>query len=142
MKGLILPLQTNLKKIMSEIKNILSNIKNDLYFGTNNEKTESQFFRSSILHFAISLEIGEGHYKDNPVSFETICSNIPKKIGSRSSIQNILNDAVYRGHFVKVINNKDKRIKQYLYSDKYSKMIFNWLEFQRNTLNGSKFYKK
>ena len=67
---------------MSDIKNILSNIKKDLYFGPDNEKVESQFFRSSILHFAISLEIGEGHYKDNPVSFETICSNIPKKPGA------------------------------------------------------------
>ena len=109
-------------------------IKEALYFGSENEKVESQFFRSSILHFAISLEVGEGHYKNNPVSFETICLNIPRKIGSRSSIQNILNDAVDRGYFVKVTNSKDRRIKQYLYSDKYSKMILGWIEFQKDAL--------
>ena len=119
---------------MSNIKNILSSIKEALYFGSENEKVESQFFRSSILHFAISLEVGEGHYKNNPVSFETICLNIPRKIGSRSSIQNILNDAVDRGYFVKVTNSKDRRIKQYLYSDKYSKMILGWIEFQKDAL--------
>ena len=127
---------------MSDIKNILSNIKKDLYFGPDNEKVESQFFRSSVLHFAVSLEIGEGHYINNPASFETICANIPRKIGSRSSIQNILNDAVERGYFVKIVNTVDKRIKQYLYSDRYSKMIFGWIEFQKVILKESKFSNK
>ena len=119
---------------MNNIQNILSDLKKDLYFGTLDKKIESNFFRSSLLHFAISLEIGEGQYKNDPVSFEKICASIPSKIGSRSSIQNILNEAVAQGFFVKMPSHKDKRIKKYLYSERYSKMIFEWIDFNKKTL--------
>ena len=120
---------------MNNVENILSGIKNNLYFGPDDKKIEGNFFKSSLLHFAISLEIGEGQYKNDPVSFEKICASIPTKIGSRSSIQNILNEAVDKGFFVKRPSSFDKRIKKYLFSENYSQMIFDWIDFYKDNLN-------
>ena len=44
------------------------------------------------------------------ISFETICSNVPKSIGSRSSIQSILMKR-FRNLFKKYQSKKDKELK-------------------------------
>ena len=82
----------------------LENLKCDFY-GLFDETKESQFFKSSILNMCISFEIGIGHYNEKNISFESICKNIPKKIGSRSSIQNILNEAVRLKYFCFVMSH-------------------------------------
>ena len=67
----------------------LKYLKNDLY-DSHKTKTCLQFLQSSLLHYAICLEIGSGTYNNNYISYEKICDSIPKKFGSRSTIQNIL----------------------------------------------------
>ena len=85
-----------------------------------------KFFFKSILHHVISLEIYENQSLDG-ISFEAICSNIPKSIGSRSSIQSILNEALEKSIFSKQQSNKDKRIKNYFLTDHFFVIINNWL---------------
>ena len=105
---------------MESISNKLSNMKSNFYYETN-QSNASKFFKGSILHLSISLEIGVAHFNDKSISFEIICKNIPKRIGSRSSVQNILKEAVLLGFFLKkesllivldVLNYHLKAIKQ------------------------------
>ena len=87
----------------------------------------SKFFFKSILHHVISLEVYENNSLEG-ISFETICGNVPKSIGSRSSIQAILNDALDRDIFTKKQSKKDKRIKNYYLSVSYFDLINDWIK--------------
>ena len=69
------------------------------------------------------------------ISFETICSNIPKSIGSRSSIQSILNEALDKNIFVKEQSQNDKRIKNYYLSHNFLNMINSWLKKESTFFN-------
>ena len=57
-----------------------------------------------------------------------ICQNIPKRIGSRSSIQNVLNQAVDLGFFIKNESFIDRRVKHYHLSSGYVEMINKWAD--------------
>ena len=73
--------------------------------------------------------------KKNGISYEKLCSEIPKLLGSRSSIQNLLNEGLAK-KILKKIENKDvKRIKNYYLSDNFSQMIFEWIEKQKKIFN-------
>ena len=78
-----------LRYLMTETE-IIKEKKRNIYSSFFSEDYVSKFLFKSILHHVISLEIYENN-KLNGISFETICANIPKSIGSRSSIQSILN---------------------------------------------------
>ena len=86
------------------------------------------------MHHVISLEIYENNTL-NGISFETICSNIPKSIGSRSSIQSILNEALEKNIFVKEQSQNDKRIKNYYLSHNFLNMINSWLKKESTFFN-------
>ena len=62
---------------------------------------------------------------------------MPKSIGSRSSIQSILNDALSKEIFIKMQSNKDKRIKNYFLSDYYVDIINKWLENEHQLFTSS-----
>ena len=85
--------------IMKNIEKILLGMKKDLY---ENHKSNNciQFLQSTTLHYSICLEIGIGHFKNEHISFEKLCESIPKKFGSRSSIQSILNHGVCKNFFI------------------------------------------
>ena len=78
---------------MIEITDIIKEKKKNIYSSFFSEDYSYKFFFKSILHHVISLEVYENNNKDG-ISFETICANVPKSIGSRSSIQSILNEAL------------------------------------------------
>jgi len=118
---------------MTNIQNILANFKDDLYLNLS-KNNENQFIYNSILHFAISLEIGINTYNKNLISYEKICNSIPKKLGSRSTIQSILNDAIQLGYFEKIVSIDDKRIKNYKLSNKFINMFEDWIENQKKIL--------
>ncbi len=105
---------------------IIKEKKRNIYSSFFSEDYLSKFLFKSILHHVISLEIYENN-KLNGISFETICSNIPKSIGSRSSIQSILNEALDKNIFVKKQSHTDKRIKNYFLSNNFLDMINSWL---------------
>ena len=78
---------------MKNLGKVFEYMKKDLYSGPDVElkyNDSAAFFKNSILNLAISFEVGEGHFKSESISYEKICLNISKKIGSRSSIQNVL----------------------------------------------------
>ena len=105
---------------------IIKQKKRNIYSSFFSEDYVSKFLFKSILHHVISLEIYENNTL-NGISFETICGNIPKSIGSRSSIQSILNEALEKNIFVKEQSKSDKRIKNYYLSNNFLDMINTWL---------------
>ena len=119
---------------MDKISARLNYIKNDLYGKSSLNTKCSQFFKRSILHIAISLEVGTSHFNDEVISYEIICKNIPTTLGSRSSIQSILNTATHNGYFIKKELRKDKRVKTYSFSEEYESMIINWVDNQRKDM--------
>ena len=107
------------------LTSVISLIKNDLY----KDKNESgcyNFFYSSMLSYAISLEIASSINHSQPLTFEKICKIIPKKFGCRSSIKSAIDYAVCEGYFIKEVNLLDRRIKSYRLSEGYSLMITDW----------------
>ena len=114
-----------LRYLMTETE-IIKEKKRNIYSSFFSEDYVSKFLFKSILHHVISLEIYENN-KLNGISFETICANIPKSIGSRSSIQSILNEALEKNIFVKEQSKSDKRIKNYYLSNNFLVMINTWL---------------
>ena len=106
---------------------IIKEKKRNIYSSFFSEDYVSKFLFKSILHHVISLEIYENN-KLNGIWFETICANIPKSIGSRSSIQSILNEALEKNIFVKEQSKADKRIKNYYLSNNFFNMINSWLQ--------------
>ena len=122
-------------------KDIIKEKKRNIYSSFFSEDYVSKFLFKSILHHVISLEIYENNTL-NGISFETICSNIPKSIGSRSSIQSILNEALEKNIFVKEQSQNDKRIKNYYLSNNFLDMINSWLKkesafFSKSSLENS-----
>ena len=101
---------------------IIKEKKRNIYSSFFSEDYVSKFLFKSILHHVISLEIYENN-RLNGISFETICANIPKSIGSRSSIQSILNEALEKNIFTKEQSKTDKRIKNYYLSNNFFNMI-------------------
>ena len=106
---------------------IIKEKKRNIYSSFFSEDYVSKFLFKSILHHVISLEIYENN-RLNGISFETICANIPKSIGSRSSIQSILNEALEKNIFTKEQSKTDKRIKNYYLSNNFFNMINSWLQ--------------
>ena len=106
---------------------IIKEKKRNIYSSFFSEDYVSKFLFKSILHHVISLEIYENN-RLNGISFETICANIPKSIGSRSSIQSILNEALEKNIFTKEQSKADKRIKNYYLSNNFFNMINSWLQ--------------
>ena len=116
---------------------IIKEKKRDIYSSFFSKNYSSKFFFKSILHHVISLEVYENNNSDG-ISFETICSNVPKSIGSRSSIQSILKDALDRNIFLKYQSKKDKRIKNYYLSLSYFDLINKWINKEKSYfLNGN-----
>ena len=57
--------------------NIIKEKKRNIYTSFFSDNYSSRFFFKSILHHVISLEVYENNNLDG-ISFETICSNVPK----------------------------------------------------------------
>ena len=112
---------------MIEITDIIKEKKKNIYSSFFSEDYSYKFFFKSILHHVISLEVYENNNKDG-ISFETICANVPKSIGSRSSIQSILNEALDKNIFKKSQSAKDRRIKNYFLDNDFLIMVNNWLK--------------
>ena len=116
---------------------IIKEKKKNIYSSFFSDNYSYKFFFKSILHHVISLEVYENNKHDG-ISFEAICANVPKSIGSRSSIQSILNEALDKKIFTKYQSKKDKRIKNYFLDDKFIVVINNWLIKEYSYFNNSK----
>ena len=111
--------------------------KKALYSSLTSTNTSSRFFNKSILHYAASMEIFSFN-KTGGISYEKLCLNIPKTLGSRSSIQNLLNEGLDKKLLLKVESNQDRRIKNYFLNDSFYQLIINWAKEQKNIYNSLK----
>ena len=108
--------------------------KKALYSSLTGTDTSSRFFNKSILHYAASMEIFSFN-KTGGISYEKLCLNIPKALGSRSSIQNLLNEGLDKKLFLKIESNQDKRIKNYFLNDSFYQLVVNWIKEQKKIYN-------
>ena len=108
--------------------------KEALYSSLTSTDTFGKFFNKSILHYAAIMEIFSFN-KLGGISYEKLCHSIPKSLGSRSSIQNLLNEGLDKKLFVKVESEKDKRIKNYFLSDDHYHMVLDWIKTQKKIYN-------
>ena len=110
--------------------NFLDFIKKEFYSLTVSTNYIENFFIKSSLHYAICLDISNKH-NNGGISYEEICSAIPNLLGSRTSIQTILNEGVQFKCFDKIQNNLDKRVKKFFLSKNFSIMITDWFISQK-----------
>ena len=108
--------------------------KDSLYLSLSNSDIFGKFFYKSFLHSTIIMEIFSAN-KKNGISYEKLCSNIPKLLGSRSSIQNMLNEGLDLKILKKIDNKEDKRIKNYYLSDDFLEMMLEWVKGQKQIFN-------
>ena len=108
--------------------------KEALYSSLTSSDKFGRFFNKSILHYAAIMEVFS-HNKLEGISYEKLCINIPKSLGSRSSIQNLLNEGLDQKLLFKVENKKDKRVKNYFLSDEFYHMVLDWIRIQKKIYN-------
>ena len=108
--------------------------KQALYASLTSEDKFGRFFNKSILHYAVTMEIFSFN-KIGGISYEKLCSNIPKVLGSRSSIQNALNEGLDKKLLIKFENDQDKRVKNFFLNDKFYEMFLSWIREQKNIYN-------
>ena len=111
--------------------------KKALYSSLTSTNTSSRFFNKSILHYAATMEIFS-YTKTGGISYEKLCLNIPKTLGSRSSVQNLLNDGLYKKLFIKIESKSDKRIKNFFLNDNFYNVVLNWVREQKKIFNNLK----
>ena len=111
---------------------VLKKLKENFYRRID-KNDELQFLDSSTLNHALCLEIAEGTFGNIAVSYEDLCHKIPRKIGSRSTILNSLNNAVSKKYFIKENVDYDKRIKIYKLSSNFKKVMIQWINELKDT---------
>ena len=111
-------------------KNFVDFKKNEFYGLSISKNYIKNFFTKSSLHYAICLEIS-CETNNGGISYEEICSKIPNLIGSRTSIQTVLNDGVSFNCFEKLQHKLDKRVKKYVLSKDFSIMVTDWFISQK-----------
>ena len=108
--------------------------KEALYSTLTSSDKFGRFFNKSILHYAAIMEVFSYNNLEG-ISYEKLCINIPKSLGSRSSIQNLLNEGLDKKLLIKVESKKDKRIKNYFLSDEFYYMVLDWIKTQKKIYN-------
>jgi len=68
-----------------------------------------KFFRKDIVSVWIWFCVLEQYYNNNNNNIENIISEIPKEYASRPTIFKIIDDAVTKKYFEKIVDENDKR---------------------------------
>ena len=108
--------------------------KEALYSTLTSSDKFGRFFNKSILHYAAIMEVFS-YNKLEGISYEKLCPSIPRTLGSRSSIQNLLNEGLDQKLLFKVENTQDKRVKNYFLSDEFYHMVLDWIRNQKKIYN-------
>jgi len=102
------------------------------YYQSKKEEGFNEFRYRTSLHFLLSLEIAYATYSDKEISFEMLCDKIPRKWGSKNTIQSMLKDAVQQNYFEKSVSKNDGRIKFFKLSNTSKNHMQNWLKNRKN----------
>ena len=81
-----------------------------------------QFFYRSRSNVLVTLLVASADYYDQ-YSLENILERIPRKLVSRTSVKNILDEAVTQEFYFKALDNKDNRRRVYSINSKYEEEI-------------------
>ncbi len=84
------------------------------------------FITQTMLHWNIIFLVADASLNNYELTFEAICKKITHRVGSRSSIQNVLKNSELAGYTYKEISKNDKRAKNY-YLTKFAMKEFNSL---------------
>jgi hypothetical protein len=97
-------------KYENELFKISSNFKKDLN-QSNSDFETVKFFRKDIVSVWIWFCVLEQYYNNNNNNnnIENIISEIPKEYASRPTIFKIIDDAVSKKYFEKIVDENDKR---------------------------------
>ena len=106
-------------EIMNQFKNV--------YVSSFKEKEYSFLFATPV-HLIISCEIASATWEHREINFEQICELVPKKLGSRSTIGKVLNDAVASEYFLKDGSKNDARKRYYVLGSKYESFLGKWID--------------
>jgi len=87
---------------------LLQSLKKDLN-QSNSDYETVKFFRKDIVSVWIWFCVLEQYYSNNDNNIENIISEIPKEYASRPTIFKIIDDAVSKKYFEKIVDEKDKR---------------------------------
>ena len=82
----------------------------------------------SVLHWNVIMLIADGTFNDYDISFEDICLKINPRVGSRTSIQNIIKVGIEKNYFIKNPSLSDNRKKVLLLSDLGKKCFEEFIE--------------
>jgi len=82
----------------------------------------------SVLHWNVIMLIADGTFNDYDISFEDICLKINPRVGSRTSIQNIIKVGIEKNYFIKNPSLSDNRKKVLLLSDLGKKCFEDFIE--------------
>ena len=116
------------------VKGIIELNKIALYYSIESTNIFDKFFYKSLLHHAVVMEIFCNNDLSG-ISYEKLCLNIPKSLGSRSSIQNLLSEGLDKKILIKVENNQDRRVKKYFLTKEFYEKKVNWIKNQKNIFN-------
>ena len=83
-------------------------LKKDLNQSNSDFKTV-KFFRKDIVSVWIWFCVLEQYYNNNNNNIENIISEIPKEYASRPTIFKIIDDAVSKKYFEKILDKNDRR---------------------------------
>ena len=86
----------------------LQNLKKDLNKSNSDFKTV-KFFRKDIVSVWLWFSVLEQYYNNNNINIENIISEIPKEYASRPTIFKIIDDAVSKKYFEKILDKNDRR---------------------------------
>ena len=116
------------EKIIASIENSLKFYEYELTVPLTN------FIFRTPLHWNVMLIIALATFKDEYVtSFQEICKSIPSKVGSKSSIQSIIENGIQEGFIFKAPLVKDMRVKSLTLTDKAKKDFEAWLKADAET---------
>ncbi|MFL2899704.1 MAG: hypothetical protein ACJZ41_04390 [Candidatus Pelagibacterales bacterium] len=65
----------------------------------------------SVLHWNVIILVADGTFNEYEISFEDICLKINTRVGSRTSIQNIIKVGIAKGYIIKTASKNDNRRK-------------------------------
>ena len=82
----------------------------------------------SVLHWSVIMLIADGTFNEYDISFEDICLKINPRVGSRTSIQNIIKVGIEKNYFIKNPSLSDNRKKVLLLSDLGKKCFEDFIE--------------
>jgi hypothetical protein len=77
----------------------------------------------SVLHWNVIMLVADGTFNEYEISFEDICLKINNRVGSRTSIQNIIKVGIAKGYFTKTTSKNDNR-RKVLYLSENGKKSF------------------